>query len=43
MSEEEIAKTFKTRIFDLAQAGQMGISSDLSLEEISHRLGLSKV
>lgn len=40
MTEEELAKTFSTRIFDLAPVGQMGIISGLSFEEISHRLGL---
>lgn len=41
MTEEVIAKTFSTSIFDLAAAGQMGISSNImDLAEISRRLGL---
>lgn len=41
LSEEAIAKTFSTHIFDLAAAGQMGISSNvMDQAEISRRLGL---
>lgn len=41
MTEEVIATTFLTSIFDLAVAGQMGISSTImDQEEISRRLGL---
>jgi hypothetical protein len=41
MTEEEIAKTFLTSIFDLAAVGQMGISSNImDQSEISRRLGI---
>ena len=41
MTEEAIAKTFLTRIFDLPVIGQMGISSDfIDHAEIAKRLGL---
>lgn len=41
MTEEAITKTFLTSIFDLAAAGQMGVSSNvMDQAEISRRLGL---
>ncbi|MBP7175184.1 MAG: hypothetical protein KBA53_03055 [Thermoclostridium sp.] len=41
MNEEAISQTFSTRIFDLAAAGQMGISSNvMDQAEISRLLGL---